>query len=317
MSAVAGYREIIESLLSTRNVEEAIERTIARGSNAYGFWMYVRKQITTDDKNRHPQYLSRLRDLQYRHFSPHDEEWDLLEKLYNSPLHYQYRVESSQKPYLPRFDDALKMIQSLPNEFYEYVLPEEYGEEFHERQMEKRELKHLKPVNVGNLQTILCRARAWRDFEQPWEWVACALFLCGRRLGEVLDGLVWEPHGVYTASVGGIAKRDMQDQERVVIPLLCTYADFEQLMTKIREAQLPLTSTTHRLKPACVRVFGEWYNHSERRNIYGEAAYRMRHESGFHPTMSKIMWIDKALSHATNVVSFAGNLTYQSLTFDE
>lgn len=314
-----GYRDILTSLLSTRDVQRAIRDTIARGSNAYSFWHYVRNKIIHNTENRHPQYLSRLRDLQYRHFSPQDKEWDLLEHLYNSPLGYQYRVESSPKPYLadhPELDKALKMIQALPNEFYAYELPEEYGDAHRERKLERREAKHMNPVNIANLQTILCLSREWRDFKHPWEIVACALILCGRRVGEVLSSLVWEKHGPYTALVGGIAKRDMLDEDRVVIPLLCVYEDFDEIMTKIREAQLPTTSTTHRLKPACVKVFGQWFNHSQRRNIYGEAAYRMRHESGFHPDMSKIMWIDKALSHAVNVVAVAGNLTYQSLTFN-
>lgn len=314
-----GYRQILKSLTSSQNADEAITLTLTRGSNAYSFWKYVRQRILQDTEQRHPQYLSRLRDLQYRHYSPQDPEWDLLEHLYHSALSYQYRVETSRKPYLsnPQLNKALKMIPTLPEVFYMYQLPDDVVDAHIEREQERREAKHLKPVNVGNLQMILCRAREWRQYKHPWELVACALILCGRRVGEIITSLTWDRDSVYTARVGGIAKQDMGDDESVVVPLLCLYEDFDELMTKIREIQLPTTSTTHRLKPACMRVFGEWFNHSQRRNIYGEAAYRMRHESGFYPEMSKIMWIDKALAHSVNVVNVAGNLTYQSLTFNE
>lgn len=313
-----GYRDILICLSTERNnVDEAIRLTLQRGDKAYGFWRYVRQRFIHNTENRHPHYLSRLRDLQYRHLSPQDEEWDLLEHLYHSPLHHQYRVETSRKPYLPHrpdLDQALRSIKTLPDIFYQYVLPPEVVEIHIERQMERRELKHLNPVNIANLQTILCRAREWRSLNHPWELVACALILCGRRVGEILETLTWEPDGPYTANVKGLTK---QPVDEAVIPLLCPYEDFHDLMSKIREVQLPTTSTTHRLKPAFVRVFGEWLNHSQRRNVYGEAAYRMREESGFHPTMSKIMWIDHALAHTVNVVQIAGNLAYQSLTFNE
>jgi hypothetical protein len=312
-----GYRKVL-TLLSTQNVEEAIRLTIAKGSKAYGFWAYVRNKFFHDDKNRHPQYLSRLRDLQYRHFSPQEPEWQLFEQLYDSPLHVQYRVEACRKPYLanhPELDQALKMIKSLPESFYNYTLPPEYAEDAIERARDARELKHARAITISDLQMILSKSRDWRQYQHPWELVSCALFLCGRRVGEVINTLVWEYHGPYTARVRGISKQT--DTDEAVIPLLCTYEDFDGLMTKIRETQFPTTSTTHRLKPAFVRVFGEWFGHAHRRNIYGEAAFRMRNDSGFHPTMSRVMWIDMALAHQTNVIHSAGNLVYQSLLFND
>lgn len=310
-----GYRRILESLLSSQNADEAISLTLTRGSNAYSFWRYVRKRLIQNTENRHPDYLSRLRDLQYRHLSPHDEDWQRLEHLYHSPLPYQYRVEISRKAYLTSadLDKALKMIPTLPEVFYMYVLPPAVIDTYIEREKERRERKHLNAVNIGNLQTILSRAREWRD-KRPWEMVACALIICGRRVGEILTGMTWERDGPFTARVHGLTKQEITS---AVIPLLCPYEEFDELMLKIRENDLPTTSTTHRLKPACNRVFGEWLNHSQRRNIYAEAAYRMREMSGFHPHMSKIMWIDEALAHSVNVIHVAGNLAYQSLTFNE
>jgi hypothetical protein len=317
MAAAPTSTQIIESLKSTPNADEAISLTLLRESNAYSTFKYVRQRILHNTESRHPQYLQRLRDLQYRHFSPQDPEWELLEHLYHSPLHHQYRVETSPKAYLtdhPDLDKALKLIHSVHENFYLYRMPDEVVERAIEKERESRELKHARAVTITDLQMILCRAREWRRCAHPWELVACALFLCGRRVGEVLSSLEWEYHGPYTANVSGLTK---QDASSATIPLLCTYEDFDELMQRIRETQLPTTSTTHRLKPAYLRVFGEWFNHSQRRNIYGEAGYRMRHESGFYPDMSKIMWIDKALAHTTNVVHTAGNLVYQSLVFND
>lgn len=204
------------------------------------------------------------------------------------------------------------MIRSTAEVFEMYVLPEEYAMEAKEREIAQREAKHANPVNISNLGAIVKCARNWRDLKRPWELVSCALVLSGRRLCEIVQCMTWEPDTSFTARVDGLAKNH---QGSAVIPLLCPYEDFDELMTKIREHQLPMTSTTHRLRPAFTRVFGEWLGHSERRNIYGEAGYNMRHETGFFPMASKIMWIDKALAHSTNVVASAGNLTYQSLTF--
>lgn len=319
MAAAPTTTQIIENLRSTKNADEAIKLTLLRGKNAYSFWRYVRRTFIRNTENRHPDYLQRLRDLQSSHFSPHEPEWSLLEQLYHSPLPYQYRVEVSSKPYLPdhpEINQALQNIKTLPEVFYMYVLPEEVWREAIARERARRESKHTNPPNIGNLQQILDRARDWRDLKHPWELVACALILCGRRVGEIVQSLTWEEDDTseYTAFVSGLTKQLITS---ATIPILCPYQDFADLMTKIRENELPTTCTTHRLKPAFIRVFGVWLNHSQRRNIYGEAGYRMRHESGFFPDISKIMWIDKALAHSVNVVQTAGNLTYQSLTFDE
>lgn len=101
------------------------------------------------------------------------------------------------------------------------------------------------------------------------------------------------------------------------IPILTTFDDFNDLIEQIRENRLPVESSTHRLKPAFLRVFGEWFNHTQRRNIYCEAAYRLRLESGFFPDLPPIMWFDKALCHDSNVIHQAPSLSYQTLTFNE
>lgn len=314
-------QNIVTLLKNTQNVSAAINATIQRDpENAYSYYKYIRQKIFHDDEFRNPNYLQRLRDFQHAHFRPYDHEWSLLEDLYHSPLCYQYRVETARKAYLPDtpdLDKALKQIRSIADPFYEYIMPEDVVERAIEREREARELKHTKAVTISDLQTIISKARAWRACkENPWQLVACALFLCGRRVIEIISTLEWERDGEFTARVTGIAKQDMGD-EPAVIPLLCSYDDFDELMWKIRAVQLPAESHTHRLKPAFVLYFGQWYNHSQRRNIYGEAAFRSRAESEFYPGMSKVMWIDKALCHTSNVIQQASNLTYQSLVFND
>ena len=311
-----GYSTILHVLLAECDPERAIQLTIDRNpDNAYSFYKYCRGRIFRDDANRHPRYLQTVRHFQYTHYSPQDPEWDLLQDLMERPLRAQYRVESSRKPFLPnpRLDAALKAIPCLPHAFYAYRMPPAIVEDAVDRLRERREAKHCQQVNISNLQTIVSRALDWHDYTHPWELVACASILCGRRTQEITHTLQFEKHSEHLLEVSGLLKQEIGAG---VIPILCTADDFQDLMGKIREHSLPTESSTHRLKPAFRRIFGEWFNHAERRNIYCEAAFRMRDVSGFHPTMSKIMWFDKALCHDTNVVAQVSNLTYQALNFD-
>jgi hypothetical protein len=302
-------------------VQRAIEKTLQRNETAYSYYKYIRRQIIHNNDNRHPEYLQRLRHFQYVHCSPQDyDEWALLEDLYHSPLCEQYRVETSHKPYLataPELDKALKQIRSVIDPFYEYTIPPHIAEAAIEKEREAREAKHAKAVNIRDLQTIISKARAWRECkENPWQLVACALILSGRRVIEIVETLEWEKAGDYLASVTGIAKQDNGD-EPAIIPLLCPYEEFDELMQMIRAIQPPSTNHTYQLRMAFDLYFGQWYNHSERRNIYGEAGFRDRQYNQFYPEMSRVMWIDKALAHSGNVVMQAGNLTYQSLVFQD
>lgn len=189
------------------NPQEAIRLTLER-DNVYSYYKYCRREFIGDDRNRDPQYLYRVRHFQHVHFSPQDPEWDLLTKLMEGSLRDQYRVETSRKPYLARHDADLKAIHCLPDTFYEYIIPPQYQEIVREREREARELKHLRPVNVGNLQMILSRAKSWRDFKHPWEWVACASILCGRRTQEILWSLTWERRSDYVIYVTGKGGRE-------------------------------------------------------------------------------------------------------------
>lgn len=318
IGAATTFHTILECLITQKNAQKAIELTIERDINkAYSFYKHVRQQIFRNDSYRDPQYLQRLRHFQHVHFSPQDEAWSLLDSLLNAPLREQYRVETTRKPYLPsapELDKALQQIHCLPPAFYDYVMPAEIIRRARIRDLEAVEKKHLKSVNVGNLQTILSKARNWRHHHHPWELVACASILCGRRTAEIVRCMQWEKESAFVARVQGLAKVAGNDA-KASIPLLCSYEDFDELMNRIRELYLPTESSTNRLKPAMMRVFGQWFDHGQRRNLYAEAAFHERNVSGFFPDMSKVMWVDKALSHSSNVVNQALNLTYQSLTF--
>lgn len=313
-----GYRHILTSLLTEGDAPKAIRLTLERDiDNAYSFYRYCRYKIVRDDSNRNPQYLQRVRHFQHVHFSPQDPEWDLLTNLMEGSLHHQYRVEISNKPFFegrPALDAALRQIKCLPEVFYEYSIPEEIIERALEREAERREARHCAAINISNIQTIISRAKDWHRLTHPWDLVACASILCGRRTQEILWSMEWERQSDFIINVRGLLKQNVGEGP---IPLLTTADDFGSLINKIRENQLPTESTTHRLKPAFLRVFGEWFNHTQRRNIYCEAAFRLRHESGFFPSYPQIMWFDKALCHDSNVIHQAHSLAYQTLTFDE
>jgi hypothetical protein len=222
-------------------------------------------------------------------------------------------VETSRTPYLSCRNKELQSIRSMDDPYYEYDLPDEVAEEWSERERERRQLKHLRAVTITDLQDILSKARNWREYTNAWDWLACATVLTGRRAEEILTTLEWEPcANPNTAMVRGILKQGLVDAE-YPIPLLCPYQEFEDIIQQIRAAQLVYHGgTMHR---AVKRVFGRWLNHTERRNIYCEAAYRCRHESQFYPDASKVCWFDLALCHANNVAFTSSNLTYQALTF--
>lgn len=314
-----GYQSILTSLLSTGNADEATRLTIAgrHPDNVYSFFRYVRRKVIDDEGNRNPQYLQRVRHFQHVHFSPQDPEWQQLQDLYGDTLRQQHNTEISRKPFFkgrPDLDRALRQIRSVVDVFYEYSIPEEYVERNRAKEADRREAAHCKPLNIGNIQTLISRARGWREFKHPWELVACASILCGRRTQEILWSMAVEQKKDYVIHVKGLLKQTIGAGP---IPILTHCDDFEVLLNKIRETELPIESSTHRLKPAFLRVFGEWFNHTQRRNIYCEAAYRMRGESGFFPEYPKMMWFDKALCHDSNVIHQAPSLSYQTLTFDE
>jgi hypothetical protein len=314
---MTGYSTILHVLFTERDPEKAIQLTIDRNpENAYSFYKYVRQRIFQDDTLRDPQYLQRVRHFQHVHYSPQDPEWHTLNTLMEGSLRTQYRVETARAQHLPdkALDQALKAIPCLPQEFYEYRMPLEIVEDAMERLRTRREAKHARPVTISNIQTIVETARNWFILKHPWDLVACASILCGRRTQEIVRDMEYEPHSDYQIKVSGLCKQKIGAG---VIPILTHAEKFMELMGKIREHQLPVDSSTHRLKPAFERIFGKWYNHSERRNIYCEAAWRTRDESEFYPEMSKIMWFDKALCHDDNVIHRAANLTYHAAQFEE
>lgn len=309
-----GYQHILTTLFQGQDASRAITHTLERGSNAYSFYKYCRQRILRDNTHRDPLYLQRVREFQHVHYSPQDPEWEKLNSLMEGSLRDQYRVETSRKPFLPNreLDKALREINCLPPVFYEYRMPQEVVDEACEREELRRERKHRSSVEVSDVQMILCKAREWRERTNPWELVACALILCGRRVQEIIWSMDWIKESDYIIQVRGLLKQQKGEGR---IPLLIPFHEWAELMTRIREAQLPRTSTTHRLKPAFVRVFGKWYTHAERRNIYCELGYRLRDTNSYERDMSKIMWFDSALCHDDNVIRQAANLTYQSLHF--
>lgn len=307
---MTGYATILHILFTERDPEKAIQLTIDRDpENAYSFYCYCRQHIFRDERHRHPQYLQRVRAFRDT-YGPQDPEWGLLSKLMEGSLRTQYRVETTGRYLRDKAkDQVLKSIPCLFDEFYEYRMPLEIVEDAQRQKRARREIKHSRPVQISNLDFIVATARNWFTLKRPWDLVACASILCGRRTMEIVREMECTPKSEYQLEVKNLCKQEIGAGP---IPVLCDADKFMLLLEKIREHQLPVDSSTHRLKPAFLRVFGRWFNHSERRNIYCEAAWRMRHESGFYPEMSRIMWFDKALCHDDNVIHQATNLTYHA-----
>lgn len=318
------YQSIISALFTDQDPAKAIALTLARGDETcYSYWESIRKRIIRDERFRADNFLFRLRQFKEEHFSPQDPQWALLEDLATKTLREQYAVERCRKPFLkcanPALEDQLKKIKCLNPLFYDYVLPREAHQRQKARRTEKLESRHVNSVQIelGEMQRILSVAKNWREYG-PVDRLVCALILSGRRVPEVLVTMRWEPdpENRFRAVVWGMGK-DQDAETRWTIPILCDYTEFDLLMQDVR-SQLDgwfresgaMYQTIHR---ADVRVFGTKLNHSMKRAIYSELAFRERHVSQFMVNATKMRFVDAALAHECSVADLTIS-TYQAYT---
>lgn len=150
----------------------------------------------------------------------------------------------------------------MPDIFYEYKIPQEMIDAALQEQQERTEMKNVKPATITEIQTILSRAKEWKFYkENPWDLVACASILCGRTMEEIICEMEWER-----------VSDTMIRVNNEIIPILIPYQDFDVLMKKIRETRL---LSTNGLKPSMIRLFGKWYPHGHRYDIYCKAVDRL------------------------------------------
>ena len=314
------FRAIITAL-KEGNLQKAIAITVARGDGAYGYWQNVRTKIRADEWFRSPLYLQQLRDFKERHFSPQDQQWERLEELAQASLQRQCFVQSSRQDYLKHpLNQELIKIAPLRPIVYDYVIPKEFWNVHIARKEAAKDRKHANATNIGDLQTIISKAREWRQYQDLPALLACALILTGRRICEIHGDMEFrlDPENSYRAIVKGLAKTLDTDREWT-IPLLMPYADIIALIGQIRmQDRLLRGSESQMIQRAEIRVFGRKLEHSMRRNIYAEAAFRERHVHQFMPSASQLLFADAVLCHEnTNSLAKHRLSGYAALTFDE
>ena len=225
-----------------------------------------------------------------------------------------------------------KAITPVQAPFYDFKLPAEIGELRRKRVNENDEArqahkigeKSTYEISVIDAIGIVEKAREviLDNIGSITDWynnVAAIQILSGRRTYEVICSLFYTPASLpFQANVVGIAKKHqlkVDGYEQHTIPLLCPYSEFEKAMDRIRQYKPynPDTDDATEITPmhsrsiatATKRLFGRRLNHTQKRNLYAEMAWRRRHiENLFligEQSCSKHTWFSRALCHDFNL----------------
>lgn len=300
----------------------------------------TRRFITSQDRYRHPDYVSKVQEL----MSPMhrwSEDYQRLEFLLHAPLRRQQSVYISKIPYLVNdaADSLLKEIRPCQDPFYEFVLPRQIMREAR-AQREQRMLGQQYHMNherdfyqfsVAEGQQYITTARSVlrNTIDSPssyYEMIAAVGFLTGRRNYEVMVTINLYPGPmILQANVVGLCKKGISRQYEapVPIPLLAPYPEIDEALYKIRnyrsyedrDCGVVSGNSSRGISRACKRLFGRVLSHTQKRNMYSELAYRDKENNGFcvgNQSCSKNAWVAAALGHVPN---FGGHTCrYQTMT---
>lgn len=187
-----------------------------------------------------------------------------------------------------------------------------------ERQQHKGIVRDQSTITEAEIDTLYQRSLGIireRSIETPGDYhdfIHALGILSGRRQCEIACYLHWKPaKHPYQCIVSGLAKKDHFNMRHgppeFTIPLLCTWAEFNDAMCKIRAFRLPSleenqtanTRLANGLASRTLRSFGRAkMGHTVKRNIYLHHAYKNRAINGFYTgdeSCSPAMWRALAL----------------------
>jgi hypothetical protein len=298
----------------------------------YSTWVRTRQLIVRNDDNKDPEYTKHISELVELVTDRGDAE--KLLKLLDSPLRDQHRIQQQKLPFLKgrRIDRILKAITPVLPSFYDFKLPRRIVEQRMQRVRENDEARQAHQIGdkaayeISDNDAIRMIDKAREvildNIGSITDWynnVAAIQILSGRRTYEVICSLLYTPaSSPYQANVVGIAKSNslkVDGYEQHTIPLLCPYADFEKAMDRIRQYKPynPETDDATEITPmhsrsistATKRLFGRRLNHTQKRNLYAEMAWKRRNiENMFligNQSCSKHTWFSRALCHGFNM----------------
>jgi hypothetical protein len=232
-------------------------------------------------------------------------------------------------------DEAFKSIKPCAPGFYEFVLPRNITDQYAAMQEQKRtnrivnESQSMAMVDVNDivgkaLEIVRkCEVGSSSDY---YKTMSALRVLTGRRTFELTCTLQWEPVDGFSfqARVWGIAKKGVLEfaaggeQEVFVIPLLCSYEEFDAALSAARAAHRvdpPSDSQSAKIASSSIgrttkRLYG--LTHTSTRNVYAEVTWQRRGENLFRPHISKEAWVKLALCHELNFDQTAG---YKTINF--
>lgn len=319
--------EIAFTLMEEEDVDEALKMLLSNYPNPYDQAAAVENYVSQvkafiirqDHLYKNPEFEEQVFQLMV-HATKEDRQ--RLMDLADAPLRVQYRTCLMKKRYLHdfRLDRQLKHLKPVKPIIYEFQISDDLAtmaQEQRQRRIEdaQHHNRHSEDFyNKSEEEAEMFVVRALDTIKTPinkqsdlYRTIAALGLLCGRRNMEIAETLVWQPAShPYQAVVAGISKREgvytgLEDE--FTIPLLCSYTEFADAMTRVREF---LANSNKKFNQSSiyiqsVKVFGEKLNHTQKRNLYSELAWRKRDtQNQFlvgNQACSKAVWIQQALCH--------------------
>lgn len=336
--------EIVYVLMEERDVDAALQLLLSKYPDPYqqaaacdNYASQVRAFVIRQPEYKNPEFDHELCAL-LPEAIPEDRQRIL--DLFNASLRVQYRTLSSKKRYLHNFrlERRLKQLKPVDPILYEFQLSDDLSQAAQEQRTQRIVAQqHHDRHDPGfynktetQIQELLRIATEF--ISKPitkttdlWKMINALGFLCGRRNSEIYETLQWSPAShPYQTTVKGILKREgvtTGQEDEFTIPLLCPYLDFDKAMTSIREfREANATSSVVQspcMRQQCIRLFGENYTHTQKRNIYAEMAWRNRELNGFltgSQSCAKRVWIQHALCHNFNRIGDTDRYTVMNIS---
>lgn len=295
----------------------------------YNRWKRIRSLLIRDSRFINPEYEERMQSLIHRALVTDHTGFDstLLRNLLLSTIEDKHKIHLFTKRSTFKNREIFlqfKKIKPFINLFYDFKLPDEL---IIAKDVRVRDIDTLKQMhkssrsnifNVSRLQldewkkTSQNALRDENNFSKSKIGIAIAAIqlLSGRRLIEILHGMTIVRKGPSdnSAVVTGLAKKKTtllatvtNEEQELVIPLLCSYDVFKNVIEKIRSIEIctgvvrpyVFTKTTKASKD----LFKEKLDHTAKRNLYCELCWLTRDIHLCHTTCSKKAFFGLILGH--------------------
>jgi len=342
-------KQLIKMVIEDKDPEGAMEFLLGRydvekqAKAIHSMHCAVRRKMLKDDSNRRADYENEIRQLIASLDASNYDDRATLNYLLTKPLMEQQQIYKMKK-YVLRDHQAqarLHKINPAIQLICDFKLPEHVVKNVmaYTRDARVKRMMHEdgRDYTMGRatMERIIADAKRTIDviknpIRKPKQWydyVVCCGLLSGRRTWEIVSSLEWDPipDRPFQARISGLAKsleHEVMNQghPEIDIPLLCDFDTFDKAMWELRGFR---TLTGHcddkenkieyGLMNASQRVFGRVVNHTEKRNMYSEMAFRDRENSKFLTDCSRIAWIEAALGHKS---SFHSNATYTAMNIE-